>query len=469
MPCRQPSINNKNRRITMNRKTIFKTLAAAMLMPAMLLTTACSSEDDLLNTENTAKKGYTLPVTVNVTRQGDDATTRATYTDNGNKTGKLEFSAGDKLFVMADEHPTAGQFAGTLDYDADTKKFSGTITTEKEYTGTIDDLLADAVAQLLPAGYESYGYLSITENNGYDDKFVVGSNAFSTSKVTAVEQFSLEQGHYNSGSGFELQPSNGILNFTITGLEANTPVAVEFTEGYFNETIAGNVTTDGDGTATFVIGVFGDTDLKDCTLTVGGKAITTVSSSKYVEAGKIYNITRSAATPATSKELSAVTDSEKGWRIGSDGKAYSVTGTLPSGVTAVAMIAYVGSATDNATYQHGLAIALSDEGSMDWSTAKTACEGKAAVSGAVWLLPSQNQWKAMFNANGGSEESSTGLNNALATAGGNSSKLQESSYWSSTEYDDGVNAYFVDLYGGDADFYGELKDDGGLVRACLAF
>jgi len=455
----------------MNRKNIFKTLAAAMLMPAMLLTTSCSSEDDLLNTENTAKKGYTLPVTVNVTRQGDDATTRATYTYNEEtKKGTLAFSTGDKLFVY-DSYNDHCTFAGTLDYVSG-GTFSGTITTETEWTGPIDELLADAVAQLLPAGYESYGYLSITENNGYDDKFVVGSNAFSTSKVTAVEQFSLEQGLYNSGSGFELQPSNGILNFTITGLEANTPVAVEFTEGYFNETIAGNVTTDGDGTATFVIGVFGDTDLKDCTLTVGGKAITTVSSSKYVEAGKIYNITRSAATPATSKELSAVTDSEKGWRIGSDGKAYSVTGTLPSGVTAVAMIAYVGSATDNATYQHGLAIALSDEGSMDWSTAKTACEGKAAVSGAVWLLPSQNQWKAMFNANGGSEESSTGLNNALATAGGNSSKFQEyGRYWSSTELDAvyGTKPIYVYVGWGGATWDHDTEGIDTFARACLAF
>ena len=68
----------------MKTKNIFKTLAAVMLMPAMLLTTACSNEDDPLNNtaENTAKKGYILPVTVSVTRQGDGATTRATFNPN---------------------------------------------------------------------------------------------------------------------------------------------------------------------------------------------------------------------------------------------------------------------------------------------------------------------------------------------------------------------------------------------------
>ena len=79
----------------MKTKKFFKALALAMLMPAMLLTTACSSEDDLANNnENTKKKCYELPVTINVTRQGDEGTTRATFNES---TKKLEFSTGDKL------------------------------------------------------------------------------------------------------------------------------------------------------------------------------------------------------------------------------------------------------------------------------------------------------------------------------------------------------------------------------------
>jgi len=150
----------------MNRKTIFKMLAAAMLMPAMLLTTSCSSEDDALNTpaENIAKKGYTLPVTINVTRQGDDATTRATYTyDEGTKKGTLAFSTGDKLFVKGN-HETAGLFAGTLDYDAVSEKFSGTIYTKNLYEGNAAALFTSAntvSGTLLPNGYGSTGFLSI--------------------------------------------------------------------------------------------------------------------------------------------------------------------------------------------------------------------------------------------------------------------------------------------------------------------
>ena len=86
-----------------------------------------------------------------------------------------------------------------------------------------------------------------------------------------------------------------------------------------------------------------------------------------------------------------------GQLIGSDGKNYT---TLPSGVTAVAMIAYVGSDTYDATYKNGLAIALADEAKSNWSTAKSTCEGKTAITGAKWCLAQpgsveadvQSQW-----------------------------------------------------------------------------
>ena len=136
----------KNRR-AMKTKNIFKALALAMLVPAMLFSTACQKESTVQE-EDIVKKGYELLVTINVTRQGD-ATTRASYNES---TKKLEFSAGDKLFVCgfdADQgsggggsEPTdgrAGQFAGTLTWVSE-GTFSGTIITENEYSGTIDDL-----------------------------------------------------------------------------------------------------------------------------------------------------------------------------------------------------------------------------------------------------------------------------------------------------------------------------------------
>ena len=116
-------------------------------------------------------------------------------------------------------------------------------------------------------------------------------------------------------------------------------------------------------------------------------------------------------------------------------------------------------------YKHGLAIALNDDGKMKWSDAKSTCEGKntsTRVANAAWLLPSKEQWNAMLNANGGY----TGLNAALAAAGGDSSKLLEDVYWSSTEYDSDM-ARFYNFYSGKWDFFYKSYDY--YARACLVF
>ena len=175
-----------------------------------------------------------------------------------------------------------------------------------------------------------------------------------------------------------------------------------------------------------------------------------------------------AGGQAQEQATAGITSPQVGQIIGSDGKNYAADATLPSGVTAVAMIAYVGSETDDANYNNGLAIALSDEGSMNWSTAKSTCEGKTAVSNAAWLLPSQNQWKAMFKANGGNDASCAGLDGALAAAGDNSSKLQNTNYWSSTLFTEGW-AYEVYLWNGAASWDGRSMGTAYRVRACLAF
>ena len=296
----------------MKTKNIFKALALAMLMPAMVLTTACSNDDDVVNnenTENTIKKGSTLPVTINVTRQGDNATTRAVYNES---TKKLEFSAGDQLFVqgLVGTEPPFKKFAGLLEWQSG-GTFSGTVYYEDAgYTGTADDLLkgADWVdAYLMPDGYDKKGYLTIgyrdDENKQEYDRYLDwGGNPFAETKAEAVEQFSLE--HADSYfDGFALSPENAILNFTINGLTPSTSVDVTLEEQYCLD-ITGAVTTDGSGTATFAMAKNSE-DLSKCTLTVGGNVI--ALPVKETEPGHIYNITRSAAPAGNTIDLSTVT------------------------------------------------------------------------------------------------------------------------------------------------------------------
>jgi len=291
----------------MNTKNIFKVVVMAMLMPAVLLTTSCGKGDDAVtnsekpaNTEAAINKGYALPVTVNVTRQDDG--TRATFDGS-----KLNFSAGDKLFVYGSA-TAAGSFAGTLDYDTEKGNFSGTIYTQEEWTGTADALFAAAsavdnlTATLLPYNYGSTGFLSIYNNSttdiAYDDRLTVSASkafvASETAKATGVEQLSWEQASTYS-SGFALSPGNAILNFTITGLEAGAKdVSLQIHNG-FGYTVTGSVTPNASGVATFAIGVPVGSNIEDTenNLTVGSSKFTLPSSTTFA-AGKIYNITRVA-------------------------------------------------------------------------------------------------------------------------------------------------------------------------------
>ena len=294
----------------MRTNTFIKALAFAML-----LATACN-KNEIANDENTEKKGFALPVTVNVTREGDN--TKATF-DDGTK--KLSFSTGDKLFVYGMDGGY-GKFAGTLTWTSG-GTFSGTITTQKEYSGTAQDYLSSAVmanAYLLPNDYTTYGYISIL-GDGYEASIGFNNNnTFASTKALAVEQFSRETaGSYSSG--FALSPRYAILNFTITGLTHSTEVTATLTNGILLE-ITGLVTTDGSGNATFAMGVTDFTDLNSLSLTVGGNDITLVSSMTRVEAGKIYNITRSAAPAPAVTDLSTINAAY----TASDGE--TLTGTL---------------------------------------------------------------------------------------------------------------------------------------------
>jgi hypothetical protein len=280
----------------MKAKNILKTLALSML-----LVSACNKME-IADEENTEKKGFALPVTVNVTREGDDAT-KATYNETSKK---LEFSAGDKLLVRGNDNSDggAGSFAGMLDYDTENENFKGTIYTQNEYSGTADELLTAATANwvgatLFPKGYENYEFLAISGSGYYTSYSMSYNKAIAATKVAAVEQLSLESAKKYAG-GFALSPENAILNFTITGLtdEAKDVVLKNGSSNIFTGSV-----TPSSGTAAFALGVRtkdyyeSPVNLKNLTLTVGGTDIDITDTNNYLAVGKIYNINRSASAP----------------------------------------------------------------------------------------------------------------------------------------------------------------------------
>ncbi len=349
----------------MKTNNILKALAFALL-----ITTACN-KSEIANDENAEKKGFALPVTVNATRGGDDAT-KATYNES---TRKLEFSAGDKLFVSGSASG-AGKFAGALDYVPATGKFSGTIYTQNDYDGTADALFSapgSVRAILLPNGYDSYNFLSISNNNtpavAYDDVVSASTaNAFvasETAKKTGVEQLSSEQ-TYTYSSGFALSPQNAVLNFTISGLEAGEKAVTLITKYSgmdFDQTMSGSVTPNASGVATFAIGVPNNLVIKNVAnnLTVGSSKFT-LPGGTALATGKIYNITRGTGATVNLSTKNTAYTAQNG---------ETLTGTLASKVQI--------SIADGATV---ILNGVNINGSGTWTTGNYAgitCEGDATI------------------------------------------------------------------------------------------
>ena len=187
--------------------------------------------------------------------------------------------------------------------------------------------------------------------------------------------------------------------------------------------------------------------------------------------------------------ISAVTSDYIGSVVTTDGNVYAtVAAATAASKTPVAMIAYVGTASDCA---HGLAIALEDVSNekLTWNNSgsnnesKTAAEWcsawntSKAVTGGTWRLPSISDWQYMFIGCGASESYSdnpiqmsySGLASKLTTAQGGALPVN-ADYWSSTE---ASTEYLWTVRFGDsyAFFYNNTWEGKAfdLVRACLVF
>lgn len=423
---------------------------AALSMTAALVMTACSSDDNNMTEAPVAPStSKTIPYTVTV--GGDEATTRATV-DSDNKT--LRFATGDKLYI------TGENIQGVLDIQdgigsASNATFSGELT----YSGSgspADDL--SLTATLVSAQQTVGTQVSVDGAGAVTVNYP--TTTYCSSVNDAVQKYSNLTGTSTySSKSFTLTQQTAFLNFVITftdGTAENATLSAVVSNGG-SAVCTANVTTVTESekvVAKFVLPVAAGTTLGSATVTMGDKEAISFGASQTLT-GKVYNVKKTQA-PSLSLTSPAV-----GQVIGSDGKNYAAGASLPTGVTKVAMIAYVSGS-------NGLAIALADEGSLNWETAKSTCEAKTpAFTNGTWKLPSQDEWNQMFSANGGNEGSYTGLNTAITTAGGTA--LQGATgYWSSTKYNEGI-AYQVYLKDGKADWRNLTVSIGRQVRACLAF
>ena len=431
------------------------------LMAALALTfAACSNDDnDILNPAQTAK-GEGITITATLAPKDAGATTRAVSEGTGADAGDIVTSWGVNEHIAILYNKDGAQMADATIKSVDA---SGTATIEF----SVVDGTADNTACTLVYPYSA----AKTDKSGVKD---------------AATLLAAQNGTLNAN--LDVRVGAGKIQITTPGLDVTTQPAAQFAIFKFSvknsnasAPISVKPLTITIGTQDYVITPSTATSTLYAALpAVSGQTVSfsaTGSDSKtYVfskdgvtfTAGKYYQSTLKMAKVLTYPvALSAVTADYVGSVVTTDCNVYAKVSEIPAGKTAAAMIAYVsGTGT-------GLAIALANEGEMDWNSAMSTCEGKTKIGGKSWKLPSEDEWKQMFSANGGNDGSYTGLNTAITTAGGTA--LQENEYWSSSEGgdwddDDGYNeANYVELYNGDTFWSPELKNESRLVRAVLAF
>ena len=482
------------------------------VMAALLLCTSCSSDDaeTSVPTAPAAPEGTIIHYVATV---GDDGVTRATL----NSSKQYEFESGDQLVI------TGTNISGTLTIQAgDVGKTTGaTFEGDLTYTGSgtpADDLELQAVLVSTSDAMTSLTYASAT----------YPTTAIASTLAEAVQKYShLTATTTYAAKSFLLQQQTAFLNFTVTltdGTTASTALDITIKNG--GSTVrTGSVTTVDDSgiKAKFVAAMAPGTTMSSATFQLGTKSAVSFGGTTTLAANKIYNISKTI-----SSLLPGVTSSDVGKVIAANGQMYvDADAASTAGTTAVAIIAYVGSAgsvdASSTTYK-GLAIALTDANSgstcawytatsgtclsqqtNDIATAITYKNGIASTNtltsdghthaaataaknfsaarptgASAWFLPSMGQWnlivQGLATKKAGSAvttdlTTSTNdtykasyLNSVITDAGGTG--LQSNYYWSSTERST-TQAWNVRFDYGRADV--SAKRGLNYVRAVFAF
>jgi len=267
---------------------------AALSMTAALVMTACSNDDNTVETPAAQQAEVkTIPYSVTV-GQGGDATTRATVESN---LKTLKFATGDQLYISSDSRT---DLKGTLTLKAgDEGKSSGaTFEGSITYTGDAPEGTTEIKATLV--GSSNVG-VQITDGKVTGVSYP--SDAYCDDVAEAVQKYSNLTGTSNYGEkSFTLKQQTAFLNFEITfedGTAENATLSTVVSNGG-SALCTADVKTKKDGekvVAKFVLPVAKGTTLSGATVTMGDKAAISFGASQTLD-GKVYNVKKTYAAAA---------------------------------------------------------------------------------------------------------------------------------------------------------------------------
>ena len=450
-------------------------LSLAALLIASATFVACSNDDNIIDEpQQPANPTGTYTMTIEATKGGDAAATRALALDG--KTLNATWQTTDEVAVY--NYTQQAALGGHL-----SPQSAGASAT---LTGSLTGSVAkDNVVYLrwpsVDADYTGQDGTLETIAQRYD--YTTG-----IAKVTSVDGTAIVAEDYPSGGPVTFTNSQAIVKFTLIDKATSSPInatqltidakvgeesrliqSLTFPDTYTLGTITIDRTSPADNVVYAALPFSGLASFTfSLTATDGTHNYTYEKAGVSMLNGRYYEVTVKMTRDTYPIALSEVTSDYIGSVVTTDGTVYAtVADASAASKTAAGMIAYVSG------IGQGLAIALADEaGMMNWSTAiTTAAAHTPAVTGGTWRLPSKEDWENMFRANGNNEGSYTGLNTAITNAGGVALQDGGAWYWSITEHSDS-KACYVDLRDNAATFGAFIKvgDTSNFsVRACLAF
>lgn len=412
-----------------------------MLTIAAILIVCFSACNDEGLIDNPVQPTQPQKIHVTVGAGIGDAQTRSEVEKNGT-TRTLKFTTGDRLYIVGNlpeksgylyrmggyltlvggAGTTSATFEGDLTvwkydtYEGDGYVVDNNYTLQhpdnpmleygsSEVTATLvhKDAIADAIS-INNKGFDNdgnkHGYCSFNYNKclltGNDDK----ASELMKSGIHV-------RGTYDATTGkFPLACSDPIFNcnFTTDGLAANTSYYVRIVKDSESTTYEQRVTSDANGYVQFT-----------CTSGISGSgywAIQLCEDNKFLSnvyerpignkalGAKVYNVGNfTTPDPGPGLLLSNVTSEHIGYIVGITGNIYPPGTPLLLSSQKRAMICYVSSPG------HGLAIELnSNPDKQLYKDVKSAAEGKAAVAGGTWRLPTLDDWENMVTSCGGAND-----------------------------------------------------------------
>ena len=475
-----------------------KTFRLFSMAALALVMAACSSDDNML--EQPAQQQGKIPFTATIS--GASAATRTVIEPGtGGAEGKLlvAWKGGEKIAVVHNGKKDEAEVtsvnpdgSAVIDGSIDASGTDGEAVVLVYPAAAVKSVVSGTTfvpntdVSFLAPGLAQDGTLAYIGNNDLDGREGSGTLKISGSKATLA-------------ASVDMVSKTAIWELNLT-TDGTTPISAKtVTMKVGTQVISGGAYAAGKGTYYLCVvpktltAIYGLNPTAEFTIEASDGTndyIYTNAGALSLSTGTFYQSTLTMTKLVVGH---ALTSAVVGDIVGSDGKAYAAAdkANLPSGVTAVAMVAYKGSASD---CTNGLAIALENVSSpsLSWDNSGSNNGGKTAaewcnawnestspkkVTGGTWRLPTIIDWQNMLigcGASGTAVEDPRntymkydGLTSYLSAAGGGT---LTSYYWSSTEVN--VN-YAMDLNftgGSSGALFTHASKTGGCgVRACLAF